>query len=196
MAVLDWFSKKKKTSSDATGPERSRGAGSPEVTRGAEPRGKRGDLARKPKVPSKAEGLEVPSKAEGPKVEDPEVRQPADRGTKASSAPSELRTAREEKLLIGEVKGRAHKILQRPHITEKSTMLNLLGKYIFSVFPGANANEIRKAVQEVYKVHVVDVNIINLPAKRRRRGRHIYTATRNPKAVVTLKAGETIDISV
>ena len=187
MAVLDWFSKKKKTSSDATGPERSRGAGSPEVTRGAEPRGKRGDLARK---------LKVPSKAEGPKVEDPEVRQPADRGTKASSAPSELRTAREEKLLIGEVKGRAHKILQRPHITEKSTMLNLLGKYIFSVFPGANANEIRKAVQEVYKVHVVDVNIINLPAKRRRRGRHIYTATRNPKAVVTLKAGETIDISV
>lgn len=102
----------------------------------------------------------------------------------------------EDKPLIVELKGQAHKILQRPHITEKSTMLNALDKYVFDVFPRANANEIRKAVQDVYKVHVVDVHIINLPPKRRRRGRHIYTAGRNPKAVVTLKAGETIDISV
>lgn len=166
MAVLDWFSKKKKKSGDV------------------EPRDQRGDLAKKPQKVKTVK--EKPAQKASSRTSEAE----------ASSASSELRKPEEEKLLIGEVGGRAHKILQRPHITEKSTMLNSLGKYIFSVFPGANANEIRRAVQDVYKVHVIDVNIINLPPKRRRRGRHMYTATRNPKAVVTLKAGEAIDISV
>ncbi|MCE1247170.1 MAG: 50S ribosomal protein L23 [Firmicutes bacterium] len=89
-------------------------------------------------------------------------------------------------------------IIYRPLITEKSMNNATKSKYTFEVDPGANKIEIRKAIEDIFKVTVTKVNTSKLPGKRRvrfdKRGRHIgYTKTRK-KAVVTLKAGDVIEI--
>ena len=64
-------------------------------------------------------------------------------------------------------------ILKAPHITEKATNLAEKNQYVFKVWGKANKNEIKKAIESLYKVKVMDVKIINVPAKRRRLGRNI-----------------------
>ena len=63
-------------------------------------------------------------------------------------------------------------------------MLSHLGKYVFLVENGANKSEIKKALEEIYKVKVVKVNTINA-----RPNPHRYK-----KAVVTLQSGQKLDI--
>lgn len=57
----------------------------------------------------------------------------------------------------------AHDIIVRPIITEKTSRMMELGQYTFEVLPKANKIEIRKAVEEVFKVKVVRVNTIPGP---------------------------------
>ena len=61
-----------------------------------------------------------------------------------------------------------HQILVRPIVTEKNTMLNEVGKYCFEVIQASNKIEIKRAVEEVFSVHVTHVNIIKVPGKMRR----------------------------
>lgn len=72
-------------------------------------------------------------------------------------------------------------IIKKPWISEKATEMSALGKYVFLVEPAAKALQIRQAVEAIYKVHVVKVNIVRVAGKNMK------------KAIVTLKAGETID---
>lgn len=88
----------------------------------------------------------------------------------------------------------AFRILRNPLITEKGTNLNILNKYIFEVETRANKNEIKKAVGEIYDVHVVKVNVLNFKGKSRRYGGGLGKTRKWKKAVVTLKAGETIKL--
>lgn len=77
--------------------------------------------------------------------------------------------------------------------TEKSTHLESEGKYIFLVDKSANKLEIKRAVEELYKVKVKDVNTMILPGKLKRVR---YQPGRTPdfkKAVVTLKEGQKIE---
>ncbi|MGC9968700.1 MAG: 50S ribosomal protein L23 [Minisyncoccia bacterium] len=86
-------------------------------------------------------------------------------------------------------------LIKKPWVTEKSTELSALGKYVFIVEPGATKQEIKKAVKAVYKVDAVAVNVVNRPAKRKRFGANIKGAQKGyRKAIVTLKAGQKIDI--
>lgn len=89
----------------------------------------------------------------------------------------------------------AYKILLRPVITEKTAVLNKENKYIFEVDPDTNKVEIKKAIQEVYGIMPLDVNI--MPVK----GKKVGTMRKNrgkrkdwKKAIVTLKKGENIQI--
>lgn len=89
----------------------------------------------------------------------------------------------------------AYKILLRPVITEKTAVLNKENKYIFEVDPNVNKVEIKKAIQEVYGIMPLDVNI--MPVK----GKKVGTMRKNrgkrkdwKKAIVTLKKGESIQI--
>ena len=66
---------------------------------------------------------------------------------------------------------KADKILISPQITEKATDLAQKNQYVFKVFPKANKTEIKKAIEDLYKVEVSDVKIINVPKKRRRSGK-------------------------
>ena len=85
-------------------------------------------------------------------------------------------------------------LIKKSWVTEKSTDLSKIGKYVFVVKAGATKPEIKKAVKEVYKVDAVSVNIINRPAKKKRLGQLKGKQSGYKKAIVTLKAGQTIDL--
>ena len=63
-----------------------------------------------------------------------------------------------------------HEILIRPIISEKNTMLNEQGKYVFEVSDRSNKIMVRAAVEQIFKVDVTAVNVIHVPGKRRRSG--------------------------
>jgi len=84
-------------------------------------------------------------------------------------------------------------VILRPLITEKTTKLVDSGKYTFEVMQGVNKIEIKRAIEEVFQVDVVDVRVINVRKKPRKVGRHEGFTPAIKKAVVTLQKGQTID---
>jgi large subunit ribosomal protein L23 len=85
-------------------------------------------------------------------------------------------------------------VLKKPVVTEKSTTLLQDNKYTFVVDPAANKTEIKQAVEKIFKVNVTKVNTIRVKGKFRR-VRNIPGRTPDyKKAVVTLKAGDKIEI--
>jgi large subunit ribosomal protein L23 len=84
-------------------------------------------------------------------------------------------------------------ILKRPIIlTEKSARLREQGKVIFEVARDANKIQIRDAVQKMFKVTVTDVQTMVFRGKDRRMGRGYAKLQNWKKAVISLKAGDTI----
>ena len=55
-----------------------------------------------------------------------------------------------------------NKVLIKPTITEKSTLLQETGKYTFHIAPNANKVEVKQAVESSFNVSVLDVNITKL----------------------------------
>lgn len=88
----------------------------------------------------------------------------------------------------------AQDILIRPLITEKGTLLADQNKYLFAVALDATKVDVRRAVEQTFDVTVLSVNIINVPGKEKRWGRHPYRTSRWRKAIVTLQQGQTIDL--
>jgi large subunit ribosomal protein L23 len=66
------------------------------------------------------------------------------------------------------------------------------GKYIFIVSAHSTKAEIRRAIGDLYNVGVVKVNIVNLPRKPKRWGRHEFQTGKLRKAIVTLVEGQNI----
>jgi large subunit ribosomal protein L23 len=85
-------------------------------------------------------------------------------------------------------------VLLRPVISEKSYRLVDDGKYTFIVAPGANKTQIRQAVEEIFHVKVTGVNTVNRPGKRRRTRFGWGTRVNTKRAIVSLAAGERIDV--
>lgn len=88
----------------------------------------------------------------------------------------------------------ARDIIMRPVITEKSTKLMEQNKYTFYVYPRANKVQIRQAVEEIFGVHVIQVNTLKVRGKKRRLGRHEGRTPDRKKAIVTLVPGDKIEI--
>ncbi len=89
----------------------------------------------------------------------------------------------------------SYSILRTLLRTEKGTSQASKNKYLFSVERGANKIEIRKAVEEIYKVKVQGVNTVNMPGKLKR-VRSVQGHTPDwKKAMVTLKTGHKIDLA-
>ena len=80
-----------------------------------------------------------------------------------------------------------------PYVSEKATRMESMNQYMFKVPRTANKPEVKKAIQNRYKVAVVAVNMINMPSKKRTVGRHVGTKAGFRKAIVTLKKGDTIN---
>jgi large subunit ribosomal protein L23 len=92
-----------------------------------------------------------------------------------------------------------HEVLLSPVVSEKSTDLASLNKYTFAVSTRSNKIEIRRAVEDRYKVRVASVRTITMPAKDKGAGYiGINKKRRGPaspwkKAIVTLANGDRID---
>ena len=88
-------------------------------------------------------------------------------------------------------------IIRSVRLTEKSSLLSEgLNKYVFEVAPHANKIEIRKAVEQLFGKKVVSVNTSNVVGKeRRRRTAHAGRTAHWKKAVVTLAAGESLELA-
>jgi len=93
------------------------------------------------------------------------------------------------------VKIRDHRdVLLAPVVSEKSYSLLDENKYTFLVAPGANKTEIKIAVEQIFKVRVLNVNTINRPGKRRRIRSGFGKRPDTKRAIVTVADGERIDI--
>ncbi|MCK5707214.1 MAG: 50S ribosomal protein L23 [Candidatus Aureabacteria bacterium] len=90
----------------------------------------------------------------------------------------------------------AHVIVISPVISEKSTALSeKQNKYVFKVDKKANKIEIRKAIEEIFKVSVTAVNTMNYMGKKKRVRKSEGKTASWKKAVVTLKEGQKIDFT-
>ncbi len=88
----------------------------------------------------------------------------------------------------------ARRVLKTPHVTEKATDLTKENKYVFKVWPESNKIEIKKAVERIYGVDVLSVNIVNIHPKKKRLGRTIGLKSGYKKAIVKIKEGQKIEI--
>jgi large subunit ribosomal protein L23 len=91
----------------------------------------------------------------------------------------------------------ASQIVLRPVISEKSMDQTQRGKYTFAVHDDANKLQIKAAVEELFKVKVLDVNVLTTKAKEksrnRRRGRQQGWTSPWKKAVVRVAPGDKIE---
>jgi large subunit ribosomal protein L23 len=89
-----------------------------------------------------------------------------------------------------------YEVLKRPLTTEKTNIQkDYYGQYAFEVDRRANKLQVKEAVEAIFDVDVISVNIMNVPAKRGRFGRR--RVVRKPswkKAVVTLAPGQKIQV--
>ena len=86
-------------------------------------------------------------------------------------------------------------LIKKPVITEKSTANAQFNKYIFEVRNDANKINIKKTIEEIYKVKVQKLNSLNVKSKPK-----VFKGQRGSRSelkriIVTLKEGNTIDMS-
>ncbi|HEV2770856.1 MAG TPA: 50S ribosomal protein L23 [Solirubrobacteraceae bacterium] len=88
----------------------------------------------------------------------------------------------------------ASQVVIRPVVSEKSYVLASADKYTFRVHPRAHKTQIRQAVETLFDVKVVEVRTMTVRPKPKRRG---YTSGRTrawKKAIVQVRAGDSIPI--
>lgn len=83
-------------------------------------------------------------------------------------------------------------IIRRPIITEKSSVLADKLVYTFEVEKTANKVEIKKAIEQIFNVHVVSIQTVMVHRKAKRMQRYEGFKAGYKKAVVRLQPGETI----
>ncbi|MGD0576598.1 MAG: 50S ribosomal protein L23 [Candidatus Staskawiczbacteria bacterium] len=88
----------------------------------------------------------------------------------------------------------SYEAIKKPHISEKASDLSEKDQYIFEVSPNYNKNEIKNAVEGIYNVDVLSVNVIKIPAKKRRLGKTEGFRKAYKKAIVKIKEGQKIEI--
>ncbi len=86
-------------------------------------------------------------------------------------------------------------VIIRPIITEKSMRLQAEdNKVTFEVKKGSNKTEVKLAIEAIFDVKVVSVNIVNVAGKKKRVGRYEGTTAAVRKAYVKLAEGSKIEI--
>jgi large subunit ribosomal protein L23 len=87
---------------------------------------------------------------------------------------------------------KANEIIRRPLVTEKSTLMREAGANViaFEVSPDANKIQVKAAVEELFKVKVAEVRLLNVRGKMKRLGRWAGKRRDWRKAYVRLKEGE------
>ena len=91
---------------------------------------------------------------------------------------------------------RAFSILKKPITTEKSTNLQQYNQYTFVVSKDSNNNEIKQAIEALFKVKVLKINTMIQRGKMKSFKNSFGFRKDTKKAIVTLKEGNTIDSSL
>ena len=99
-----------------------------------------------------------------------------------------------KKIIISEEK--AYSIIQKPLMTEKSTNLNQYNQYSFLVSKESNSNEIKQAIEKIFKVKVIKINTSIIKGKLKSFKGSLGYKNDIKKAIVTLSEGNTIDSSL
>jgi large subunit ribosomal protein L23 len=86
-------------------------------------------------------------------------------------------------------------VVLAPHITEKATLLSEHNAVVFKVASDASKPQIKAAVEALFGVDVTGVNTINQKGKTKKWKGRPYTRSDVKKAIVTLAAGQTIDVT-
>ncbi len=85
-------------------------------------------------------------------------------------------------------------VVRHALVTEKGTAQSAQGKYAFEVARTATKHQVKEAVEALFKVTVVSVNVMNRPGKMKRMGRSMGRTRSWRRAVVTLRAGDKIQV--
>ena len=85
--------------------------------------------------------------------------------------------------------------IRQPIITEKATILSEQNKTVFKVHKRANKKNIKKNIEKIFKVNVTKINIINKKTKKKIEQGKLSTKSGYKKAIITLKKGQSIDLT-
>lgn len=88
-----------------------------------------------------------------------------------------------------------YKTILKPIVTEKTSVLQADRKYTFAVSPRADKLDVKKAIEEIYKVNVVKIAIVNTSEKTRmgKTRKPVVKKKSYKKAIITIKNGQTLD---
>ncbi len=114
--------------------------------------------------------------------------------TEAKTSDVKIEKKPEKKEARTEIGKVTEDIIIEPWITEKSHNAMAMNKYIFRVTKNADKKKVKSAIESLYSVKVVAVNIINIPLKKRMYGRREGTKSGYKKAIVKLKEGDKIEL--
>ena len=82
-----------------------------------------------------------------------------------------------------------------PNVTEKSTSLSEFNKVVFKVKKNADKKVLKKNIEKIFKVNVIKINTINIKGKSKMIRNIKSFKSGYKKAIVTLKKGQSIDLS-
>ena len=85
-----------------------------------------------------------------------------------------------------------HDVVFRPVMSEKAIMGIADNKYAFYVHPKANRSQVKNAIEQVFSVSVVKINMVTVRGKVKSLGRHAGRRPGRKKAIVTLQEGQRI----
>ena len=144
----------------------------------------------------KKEKQPLKEKGAGLVKEKKEIKTKATKVVKQAPKKEVLKDKKSEVKVVTKEKrpNQAWRVLEAGHITEKAAIQAESGKYIFKVFPKATKTEIKKAVESLFGVNVVKVNVTHIPRKRKRLGRTEGWKKGYKKATLTLIKGQTIEL--
>ena len=91
---------------------------------------------------------------------------------------------------------RIYEIIRSPLISEKSTFISQFNYYVFKVLPNSSKNEIKNAVENIFKVEVKSVNTLIQKGKKKKFRGKVGVRASIKKAFVKLAEGQTIDTTV
>jgi len=143
------------------------------------------------KAPAKkTSGKTAAAKAE--KSKKPEKAEKAENKT-AAKKDKKVESVKKQGKLVDDI--RLYDVIDKPVITEKSTMAAEQNKVVFRIRPDANKADVKQAVEALFGVNVTKVNTLTVKGKRKRfRGRPGQRSDFR-KAMVTLKEGQSIDLA-
>ncbi|MEI6528884.1 MAG: 50S ribosomal protein L23 [Candidatus Falkowbacteria bacterium] len=111
----------------------------------------------------------------------------------SETAPKAAKTSGDKAVKVAK-ENQAYRILVKPLVTEKATTLSEHNKYVFVVSLKANKIEVAKAIEAIYGIKPVKVNLSNVKGKKVTRGKIRGQRKDWRKAVVSLPKGQTIKI--